>query len=410
MVEVTSADSAADGVGMILPRNVGPTPEGYEIASRVERFVRETIIPFEGDKRWGRHGPSETMLAEMRALARSADILSPHLRSDGHHLSHRDTAMVLRAAGASPLGPLALNVAAPDEGNMYLLSRTATEEQKKLFLAPLVAGIVRSAFFMTEPAADNGAGSDPSMLQTIAEREGDYWVINGRKAFTTGAQGARVGILMAKTGDGTTMFLVELPNPAITIVRIPQTLDSTMPGGHPESRIANLRVDASCILGEVGAGLGYAQLRLAPARLTHCSRWLGACLRAQDIAAEYATRRRAFGKVLIDHEGVGFMLAENLIDLKQSELIINWCADVLDAGALGTSESSMTKVAVSEALFRVADRCMQIMGATGIARDTIVEQVFRETRAFRIYDGPTEVHKWSLAKRVKRETLARLKG
>src|SRR6202042_3246186 len=123
-------------------------------------------------------------------------------------------------------------------------------------------------------------------------------------------------------------------------------------------------------------------------------------------ATAYVCRRQAFGKLLIDHEGVGFQLADNLIDLKQAELMIDWCADVLDAGSMGTVESSMTKVAVSDALFRVADRCVQVMGGLGVSRDTIVEQVFRETRAFRIYDGPTEVHKWSLAKKIKRDALA----
>jgi acyl-CoA dehydrogenase len=131
-------------------------------------------------------------------------------------------------------------------------------------------------------------------------------------------------------------------------------------------------------------------------------RWHGACTRAQEIASLYANNRHAFGKLLIDHEGVGFMLVDNLIDLKQSELMIDWCADVLDTGSLGTKESSMAKVAVADALFRVADRCVQVMGGTGVTGDTIVEQVFREVRAFRIYDGPTEVHKWSLAKSIKR--------
>jgi acyl-CoA dehydrogenase len=132
-------------------------------------------------------------------------------------------------------------------------------------------------------------------------------------------------------------------------------------------------------------------------------RWLGACRRANEIATDYACRRQAFGKTLIDHEGVGFMLAENLIDLQQAALMINWCAGVLDEGHLGTAESSMAKVAVSEGLMRVADRCVQVMGGSGVTADTIVEQVFREIRAFRIYDGPTEVHKWSLAKKIKRD-------
>jgi acyl-CoA dehydrogenase len=157
------------------------------------------------------------------------------------------------------------------------------------------------------------------------------------------------------------------------------------------------------MLGQSGEGFKYAQVRLSPARLSHCMRWLGGCIRAHEIAADYAVRRQAFGKPLIDHEGVGFMLAENLIDLKQSELMIDWCAGVLDSGSAGIAESSMAKVAVSEALFRIADRCVQVLGGTGVTRDTIVEQVFREVRAFRIYDGPTEVHKWSLAKKLKRE-------
>ncbi|MCL4675047.1 MAG: acyl-CoA dehydrogenase, partial [Pararhodobacter sp.] len=185
--------------------------------------------------------------------------------------------------------------------------------------------------------------------------------------------------------------------------RILDTIDSSMPGGHAEITITNLRVPADQMLGESGEGFRYAQVRLAPARLSHCMRWLGACVRAHEIAVDYANRRQAFGKPLVEHEGVGFMLAENLIDLKQAELMTYWCADRLDAGvSSGTAESSMTKVAVSETLMRVADRCVQVMGGTGVSGDTIVEQVFREIRAFRIYDGPTEVHKWSLAKRIQR--------
>lgn len=381
--------------------------EGRELASRVERFIREAIIPFERDRRWGMHGPSADLVEEMRELARGAGVMTPHI-DGGRHLSHRDTALVLRAAGLSPLGPVAVNVAAPDEGNMFLLAKVATPEQQAHFLKPLMDGRARSSFLMTEPAADNGAGSDPSMLRTTAAPDGEYWVVNGRKCFSTGLQGARVGIVMAKTAGGATLFLVDLPNPAIKIESVPHTIDSSMPGGHPTSRINNLRVHESCVLGEVGAGFKYAQVRLAPARLTHCMRWLGACTRAQEIAAEYAVRRQAFGRMLIDHEGVGFMLAENRIELRQCELLIDWCAGVLDSGSSATAESSMTKVAVSEALFRIADRCVQVMGGAGVTRDTVVEQVFREIRAFRIYDGPTEVHKWSLAKHIKRETLARL--
>lgn len=385
--------------------------KGREIAARVEAFVRETIIPYEKDPRADAHGPTEELVAEMRDKAREAGLLTPHIGADGSHLSHRATALVLQASGVSPLGPVALNVMAPDEGNIYMLGRVANEAQKARVLAPLVAGTARSAFFMTEPAADGGAGADPSMIQTTAVQDGDHWVINGRKAFITGAVGAKVGIIMARTdaGDGkvaATMFLVDLPDAAIQLERVLDTIDSSMPGGHSILKIENLRVPADQILGEPHQGFKYAQVRLSPARLTHCMRWLGACRRAHEIASAYAVKRQAFGKPLIDHEGVGFMLADNLIELKQAELMIDWCAGVLDTGVLGTAESSMTKVAVSEALFRIADRCVQVLGGTGVSGDTVVEQIFREVRAFRIYDGPTEVHKWSLAKKIKRETLA----
>jgi len=376
------------------------------IAAKVEAFVRDVVAPYERDPRCGAHGPSDDLVAELRAKARAAGVLTPHILADGTHLDHREVAVVLHAAGLSPLGPVAVNVAAPDEGNMYLLGKVATADQKARFLAPILAGEARSAFFMTEPAADGGAGSDPSMLQTTATRDGNGWRIDGRKAFITGAEGAKVGIVMAKAEEGASLFLVDLPDPAIRIERVLDTIDCSMPGGHAVVAIEGLKVTADQMLGAPGDGFKLAQVRLAPARLTHCMRWLGACTRANEIATDYANRRHAFGKPLIDHEGVGFMLAENLIDLKQAELMIDWCADVLDTGALGTVESSMAKVAVSEALMRIADRCVQAMGGTGVSGDTIVEQVFREVRAFRIYDGPTEVHKWSLAKKIKRDWIA----
>jgi acyl-CoA dehydrogenase len=373
------------------------------LADRVERFVRETVIPYEGDARCGPHGPSDALVAELRQAARAAGVLTPHIRDDGSHLTQRETARVLVRTGLSPLGPVACNTAAPDEGNMYLLGKVGSPEIQRRFLQPLIEGRARSAFFMTEPAEEGGAGSDPSMMQTRCRADGNHWVINGRKAFITGAAGAGVGIVMARSDEGACMFVVELPDPAIRIERVLDTIDSSMPGGHAVVAIEDLRVPADQMLGESGQGFVYAQLRLSPARLSHCMRWLGACQRANEIATGYANRRQAFGKPLIDHEGVGFMLADNLIDLKQAELMIDWCAGVLDEGALGTVESSMTKVAVSEGLMRVADRCVQVMGGTGVTGDTIVEQVFREIRAFRIYDGPSEVHRWSLAKKIRRD-------
>jgi acyl-CoA dehydrogenase len=379
------------------------------MADRVEAFVREIVAPYETDPRRDHHGaPTDELVMELREKARAAGVLTPHIREDGSHLTQRETAEVLIRSGFSPLGPLACNTMAPDEGNMYLIGHVGSPELKARFLTPLVEGRGRSAFFMTEPADWGGAGSDPSMMKTTCRRDGEDWVIDGRKTFITGAKGAMVGIVMAASAEedtrgGACMFLVDLPDPAIAIDEVPNTIDTSMPGGHSTVTIRNLRVPAAQMLGEPGEGFKYAQVRLSPARLSHCMRWLGACIRAHEIAVDYACRREAFGKTLIDHEGVGFMLAENRILLQQSRLMIDWCADVLDSGSLGTVESSMAKVAVSEALMKIADNCVQVMGGIGVTDRTIVEQVFREIRAFRIYDGPTEVHKWSLAKKIKRE-------
>lgn len=375
-----------------------------ELADRVEAFVREAIVPFEQDPRRDGHDcPTNELIQDMRQKARDAGLMTPHILADGSHLSHRATAQVLTRTGLSPLGPLACNTAAPDEGNMYLLGKVGSAYLKERFLKPLVSGEARSAFFMTEPAAIGGAGSDPTMMKTVCRQDGNHWIINGKKAFITGVEGAQIGIVMAQSDQGACLFLVDLPDDAIQIERTPNTLDSSFPGGHAEVRLQDLRIPSDQMLGEPGSGFSLAQVRLGPARLSHCMRWLGSCIRANEIATEYANRREAFGKTLIDHEGVGYMLAENKIDLKQCELMIDWCAGVIDAGSKGATESSMAKVAVSEALMRVADNCVQIMGGSGLTQDTIVEQVFREIRAFRIYDGPTEVHKWSLAKKIKRE-------
>lgn len=379
------------------------SPEAVALAAKVEAFVRDVVVPYEADPRQGSHGPEDALVMEMREKARTAGVLTPHIRADGSHFSQLDTALLLKKSALSILGPLACNTASPDEGNMYLLGHVGSPNLKERFLKQLVDGTRRSAFFMTEPATDGGAGSDPSMMLTTCRPDGDHWVINGKKRFITGADGAGVGIVMAKSDDGACMFVVDLPDPAIRITHVTETIDSSMPGGHAEVTIDNLRLPSDQMLGQPGEGFRYAQIRLSPARLSHCMRWYGAAIRANEIASDYANRRRAFGRQLIDHEGVGFMLADNLIDLKQAELMIDWCAQVLDSGNVGTVESSMTKVAVSESLSRVADRCVQVMGGTGVTRETMVEQFYREIRAFRIYDGPTEVHKWSLAKKIARD-------
>ena len=374
-----------------------------ELGEQVRAFVKDEIIPFESDPRWTSHGPTDVLRVELNERARAAGLLSAHVPKEygGRGLDHVGKAVVLEAAGYSILGPVALHCQAPDEGNIHLLELVATPEQKKRYLAPLATARARSCFAMTEPHP--GAGSDPSMLATRAERDGDGYVINGRKWLITGADGAAFTIIMARTGDGphdATMFLADLPDPAFKITRTLDTMDSSFMGGHAVIDIENLRVGPEAVLGEVGKGFRYAQVRLAPARLTHCMRWLGAAQRAHDIAAEYARTRMAFGQPIGAHEGVSFMLADNLMDMHVSRLSIRHCAWLLDQGHRAGSESSMAKVICSEAIMRVVDRSMQILGGSGLTRDTAVERIFRDVRAFRIYDGPSEVHRWALGRRV----------
>jgi acyl-CoA dehydrogenase len=250
------------------------------------------------------------------------------------------------------------------------------------------------------------------MLLTTARRDGSAnagdFVIDGEKWLITGAIGAAFAIIMAKTESdpqgpaGATMFLAPMDAPGIHIERVLDTLDQYMTGGHAVIRLDGLHVPESAVLGRVGEGFRYAQARLAPARLTHCMRWLGAARRAHDIATDYARRRTAFGKPLGEHEGVGFMLADNEMDLHTCRLVIWHTAWMLDRGERGRHESSMAKVICSEAIWRIVDRSMQVLGGLGITDDMIVARIFREVRPFRIYDGPSEVHRWSIAQRVLR--------
>ena len=383
-----------------------------ELKERTERLVRERIIPYENDARQTPHGPSPELRRELVALGRQAGLLSPHVGREwgGLGLDHRAKSVVFEAVGYSPLGPVALNCFAPDEANMHLLEQIAEPQQKERWLRPLAAGEIRSCFMMTEPAP--GAGSDPSMLRTTARRDtaadrGDF-IIDGEKWLITGAVGAEFAIIMAKTDSdeagpaGATMFLAPMQAPGIIIERVLDTLDQYMSGGHAVIRLDGLRVPEDAVLGRIGEGFRYAQIRLAPARLTHCMRWLGAARRAHDIAADYSRRRTAFGKPLGEHEGVGFMLADNEMDLHTSRLVIWHTAWLLDQGQRASHESSMAKVICSEAIWRIIDRSMQILGGLGITDDTIVARLWREVRPFRIYDGPSEVHRWSIARRVLR--------
>jgi acyl-CoA dehydrogenase len=371
------------------------------LQARTREFIRDLIIPLEADPRQDAHGPQESLRRDLVERARSAGLLTPHASPEmgGLGLSHRAKAVVFEEAGYSRLGPTAMNIHAPDEGNIHLMEAVASADQKERWLRPQVQGLTRSCFAMTEPPP--GAGADPSMLMTTAVRDGDDFIINGRKWFITGAEGAHYVIIMARMEDGSaTMFLSDMARAGIVIERQMDAMDACFTGGHGVIRFEDLRVPAADVLGEPGKGFRYAQVRLAPARLTHCMRWLGQARRAHDEALAYAQRRQAFGKPLAEHEGVGFMLADNDIDLQTARLHIWHTAWMLDQGERCNFESSRAKVICSEAEWRVVDRCVQILGGQGVTGEGPVMRIFTDMRAFRIYDGPNEVHRWSMARKL----------
>ncbi len=365
-------------------------------------FVADQVVPFETDPRLTPHGPTEDLRNELVDLARKAGLLTFQAEGeDGDGITHLEQAILFEAAGWSSLGPVALNCAAPDEGNMFLLDKIASPAQAEEFLWPMVKGLQRSAFAMTEPG---GAGSDPRQLATTAVRDGDGYVLNGVKWLITGANGAVTWIIMADLeGVGATLFLCRGDSPGIVIERTMDTMDRNYVEGHCVVRLDGLHLPATALLGEGGQAFRYAQLRLAPARLTHCMRWLGGAVRAQSIAVDHARTRTAFGKPIGQHQGVGFMLADNAIAIQKCRLMIWWACWVLDQGEQGRHESSMVKAMVSEELFKVADRCVQVLGGIGISDETPVAGFFRDVRAFRLYDGPTEVHQHAIASRLLRD-------
>ncbi|PNW18151.1 acyl-CoA dehydrogenase family protein [Acinetobacter sp. AKBS16] len=375
--------------------------ELLELQQKVREFIQQEVIPLESDPRQDSHGPSEALRQELVGRARHRGLLTPHASREmgGLGWSHLQKAVAFEEAGYSALGPIALNIHAPDEGNIHLLDVVANDAQKQKWLKKLVAGEIRSCFAMTEPAP--GAGSDPSMLQTTAIADGDDYIINGRKWLITGADGASVAIIMAKMEDGSaSMFLTDTNVEGFILEKNMNAMDSCFSGGHGILRFENLRIPKENVLGEIGKGFKYAQVRLAPARLTHCMRWLGQARRAHDIATQYARERQSFGKRLGDHQGVGFMLADNEMDILTTRLAVHYCAQVLDLGEKGNYESSLVKVISSEGIWRVVDRSVQILGGQAMTDESVVCKIFKDARGFRIYDGANEVHRMSIAKKL----------
>jgi acyl-CoA dehydrogenase len=377
-----------------------------DLGSRIRHFVDTELIPLEKDPAaFDAHENLEREhLRALRIRAREQGLwcLQMPRSRGGQELDMVGMAACYEEMNRSLFGPVVFNSAAPDDGNMMVLNKIATPAQQDRWLQPIVDGTVRSSFAMTEPAP--GSGSDPSMMLTRATREGDHWRIQGRKHFITGAGEAAHFILVARTSDdarkGLTAFLFHKDDPGWEIVRRIPIMGPEEHGGHCELRFDGLLIPDENRLMGVGDGLKVTQIRLGPARLTHCMRWLGLARRSLEIAADYVTQRQAFGQTLADHEGVQWMLGEAALQIRTGRLLTMHAAWKLDQGDFAQAEVSMAKVAVADTLHKAVDTAIQLCGARGYSRDTPLEWIYRYARQARLVDGASEVHKMVLSRRL----------
>jgi len=378
------------------------SPRTEDTRRRVAQFVEDRILPVEADRaNWDAHGNiAEAPLQRLRAEARAAGLwclqLSP--QSGGQGLNRVGMAVCYEEMNRSIFGPVVFNSAAPDDGNMMVLEQAATPAQQARWLAPIAEGRVRSAFAMTEPAP--GGGSDPAMMRTTATRAGDTWRIHGRKWFITGAAEAQHFILIARTSDdarrGLTAFLFDRDQPGWQIERRIPIMGPEEHGGHCELVFDGLEIPAANVLLGEGDGLKLTQMRLGPARLTHCMRWLGLSKRCVEIATAYAATRESFGIRLADRESVRLMLGDLAMQIEIGRLLVIKAAWALDQGSFARKEVSMAKVHVANLLHKAADTAIQITGARGYSQDTVLEWIYRYARQARLVDGADEVHKMVL--------------
>lgn len=380
-----------------------------ETRARLRAFVERELISRDSlpDSLGAGENIREDLLTGLRAKARAEGLWAlamPEARG-GRGFGIAGIAPCYEEMNRSIFGPVVFNAAAPDDGNMILLNRLLDEPAKDRWLQPIIDGAARSAFAMTEPMP--GAGSDPGMMRTTATRRGDHWVINGRKWFITGAEAAKVFILIAKTSEdarkGLTAFLFEAERPGWEVVRRIPIMGPEEHGGHCEIRFDGLEIPDGNRLLEVGDGLKVTQIRLGTARLTHCMRWLGLARRATEIALDYVGERESFGRTLAEREGVQWLLGEAAMAIEAGRLLTMRAAWQLDQGRFARKAVSMAKVQVADTLHKAVDTAIQLCGARGYSKDTPLEWMYRYARQARLVDGASEVHKMVLAQRLMRE-------
>ncbi|HYF08453.1 MAG TPA: acyl-CoA dehydrogenase family protein [Acetobacteraceae bacterium] len=384
-------------------------PEVEAMRQRIRRFVDERLIPLESDRaNYDEHeNISPSVLQRMRAEAKAEGIWALQMPKSlgGGGLPRIGMAACYEEMNRSIFGPVVFNSAAPDDGNMMILEKAGTDAQKKRWLMPIINGEVQSAFAMTEP---DGCGSDPGLTYTRAERVGnDRWRITGRKHYITGAGTAKHFILMARTSDderkGLTAFLFHADTPGWRIIRRIPIMGPEEHGGHCEIEFDRLEIpDEDRLLG-IGDGLKVTQMRLGVARLTHCMRWLGLARRSLEIAMEYVKRRDSFGMKLIDRESVQGLLGQAAMEIQIGRLLTMNAAWALDQGSFARKEVSMAKIVVADALQKAVDTSLQLQGARGYSKDTVVEWIYRYARQARLVDGASEVHRMVIANLLRAE-------
>ncbi len=388
------------------------SPETEDFRQRIRVFVEAKLLPLEDDPNsFDEHeNINQELLEKMRADAKAEGLwaLAMPKERGGQGLDIVGMAAGYEEMNRSIFGPVVFNAAAPDDGNMIVLNRVATEEQKDRWLQPIIDGKVRSSIVMTEPHP--GAGSDPAgMMQTTATLKDGTWIIKGHKWFITGADAAQHFILVARTGDdprkGLTAFLFDRDQPGWEITRRIPIMGPEEHGGHCELKFYDLEIPDENRLMEVGDGLKVAQIRLGTARLTHCMRWLGMAKRALEIAGGYVAEREAFGQKLIERESVQIMLGEAARNIHAGRLLVMNAAWKLDQGDFARKEVSMAKVAVADTLHQAVDTAIQLCGAKGYSKDTLLEWMYRYARQARLVDGASEVHKAVLAGFFREEGL-----
>lgn len=386
-----------------MPIDFTFTPEVEEVRVRVREFMQSEVAPRETDALWEKDSRRQLVetIIELRKKAHAAGLWLPHMPRawGGMELGPTAVAAVSSEAARTRLGSFILNCQAPDEGNMHTLLHFGTEEQKQKYLKPLCQGVQRSCFAMTEPEV---AGSDPTLIQTHAQLDGDDYVIHGHKWFISGAQGANFAILIARTNadseipqERNSAFIVETQWPGWNVVRDIET----MSGGHNhcEIRIENLRVPKANLLGRLGGGHELGQARLGPARLAHCMRWLGQIELALEMMIDRAQKRFSHGSLLSEKQGIQWLIADSGMELYAAKLMVLHAAYKIENNLPYKTEVSYCKHHVANTLWRVIDRAVQVHGALGYSNDSPLSKMLTQARWARFADGADEIHQMRIA-------------